>query len=420
MRRTAEAVTAQPMQTGLDMRLLHVADIHLGASHSAFGALAGGRARDVLDAFRRLPDTALEHRADAVLIAGDLFDGPQPQPEVLAAVRETLRRFIDACIPVFMVPGNHDAMTLKLNPYHELARAARVVMDEDRREPGREWAVQDEEGQRLAQKHRAYILARPEFGQPVSVDTEHGPLHVYGISYDAAESREPLSTFRRAEMDGVHVVLLHAAIHDAAHWQSSGNALTMTPDALDTLEADYIALGDHHRHRPPEEFNGAPACYPGSFAALDLTESGPRGYVLVDLEPGQPPRVQHVPSGIRAVAALDLDVSTCEDDVEVAERAARAVPQDAIPVLRISGEPAFPLDADAITAELRERYGHALVVDDTRYFASQRLEELSGQDTVAGHVVRLGRERIAAAATPEDQEVAQRALRVALRALGVE
>ncbi|HSH46561.1 MAG TPA: metallophosphoesterase [Longimicrobiales bacterium] len=104
------------------MRLLHVADIHLGASYAAFGAMAEERSAQVLETFRALPLTALENRADAVLIAGDLFHGPRPAADVLAAVRDTLRRFVDACIPVFMVPGNHDAMTLKLNPYDDLAR----------------------------------------------------------------------------------------------------------------------------------------------------------------------------------------------------------------------------------------------------------------------------------------------------------
>lgn len=402
------------------MRLLHVADIHLGASYSAFGALAGDRGREVLDAFKRLPDTALEHRVDAVLIAGDLFDGPSPGAQVLATARETLRRFVDACIPVFMVPGNHDAITLKLNPYRELARAGRVVVRGDGSEPGRRWDFGDDEGLRLAQKHCAYILAPAEFREPTTVETEGGPLHVYGIAYDAAESSDPLPTFRRADRPGLHVVLLHAALQDAAHWQASGNALVTRSEGLESLDADYVALGDYHRYRPPEEFGDVPACYPGSFAALDLTESGPRGFALVDVEVGQPPTVRHVESGVRPVAALELDVSTCQDDVEVAEKAARAVPADAIPVVRLSGEPSFPLDADDVATELRERYGHAAVVDETRYYASPRLEELSEQDTVAGHVVRFGRDRIAAAATPIEREVAQRALRVALRALGVD
>ena len=400
------------------MRLLHLADVHLGAACSAFGPIAQDRRRAILEAFRSLPDVAVDHRVDAVLVAGDLFDGPAPDADLLAAARDALRRFVDACVPVFMVPGNHDAVTLRLNPYREVARAGRVVVQGEPAD--RRWPVEDVEGRRLAEKHAVYILAKPAFGEPVTVQTGDGPLHVYGMAYDAAECRDPLPTFRRTEAPGVHVALLHASVHDAPHWRASGNALVTTADALLEMDVDYIALGDYHRHRPPEAFDGAPACYPGSFAALDLTEHGPRGFVIVDLGPGRPPIVEHVDAGLRPVASIELDVTGCIDDIAVAEAAARALSPDTIPSLRLVGEPAFPLDADAIATELRQRHGHAHVVDETRYYAASRLDELAERDTVVGHLVRLGRVRIAAAADDEERDVAQRALRVALRAMGAE
>lgn len=400
------------------MRLLHLADLHLGASCSAFGPLAAARRRAVVEAFRRLPDVALDRRVDAVLVAGDLFDGPRPEPELLSAARETLRRFVDACIPVFLVPGNHDAVTLKVNPYRDLARAGRVIVQGEGTD--RRWPVDDDRGRRLAEKHAAYILARPAFDGPVTVETDSGPLHVYGIAYDGAECRDPLATFRRSDEPGVHVALLHAAVHDATHWRGSGNVLATDLDALAVLDVDYIALGDYHRHRPPEAFGGPPACYPGSFAATDLTEHGPRGFVVVEIEPGGEPAVEHVDAGVPTVATVELDVSGYEDDIQVAEAASRALTPGAVPVLRLVGEPDFPLDADVIVTELSQRHGHARVLDETRYYAAERLSELASRDTVVGHVVRLARERIAAAASAADREVAQRALRVALRAMGVD
>lgn len=402
------------------MKILHLADVHLGAGYSNFGDLARQRGADVLDAFRGLPDVATEERVDAVLFAGDLFDGPAPPPETMAAVRETLRRFVDLCVPVFMVPGNHDSTTLRLDPYRELARASRVVVQTGEERPDRPWPVDDERGLRLVEKHSAYILAAPRFGDPIRIETDAGPLHVYGIAYDSAESRDPLATFQRAGSDGVHVALLHASVHDAGHWQASGSSLTTTQADLASLDVDYIALGDHHRPRLPEDFDGVPACYPGSFAACSLTETGPRGYVLATLAAGEPPRVEHRDTGLRQVAAVELDVSTHTDHVSIAETLAQMLPPRAVPVVKVMGEPAFPLDADLIATELAERYGHAEVADETRYYASSRLDELARMDTVSGHVVRLGRERIEAAVDPAERTVAQRALRAALRALEVD
>jgi len=41
------------------IRLLHVADVHLGAAYSGFQPIAKIRREEVLDAFRRLPEFAV-------------------------------------------------------------------------------------------------------------------------------------------------------------------------------------------------------------------------------------------------------------------------------------------------------------------------------------------------------------------------
>lgn len=401
------------------MRLLHAADLHLDAAYAGFGQLARERAAEVVAAFRRLPEAAAEARADAVLLAGDLFDGPHVSRETLAAVRETLARFIDLCVPVFLVPGNHDAITLRLTPYRELARGARVVVQHGDTARGRQWPASDEKGRQLAEKHRVYLLARPRLGAPVTVQTDAGPLHVYGAAYDPAECEDPLEGFERHEAAGVHVVMLHAYVRGAGRWRPSRNALTLGREALRRLGVDYVALGDQHRLTLPEQFDGHPVCYPGSFAATDLTEHGPRGYVLVDIEPGQPPRVEHYDAGVRRVAAADVDVTGCRDDQEVADAVVSRLPDDVVPVARLVGEPAFPLDPDRVAATLITRFGHAAVADETVCYAPARLDELAAADTVVGHVVRLGRDRIRGAASTGERDTAERALRTVLRALEV-
>ena len=70
---------------------------------SAFGDLSSDRREMVLDAFCKLPDLAARHEAHAVLIAGDLFDSPQPRTSTLARVREAIRQAVDSGRPVFIV-----------------------------------------------------------------------------------------------------------------------------------------------------------------------------------------------------------------------------------------------------------------------------------------------------------------------------
>ena len=67
------------------IRLLHLADVHLDAPLGGFGRHADVRRSQLLDAFRRLPETAADTGAHAVLIAGDLFDHPRPSEVVIAS-----------------------------------------------------------------------------------------------------------------------------------------------------------------------------------------------------------------------------------------------------------------------------------------------------------------------------------------------
>lgn len=183
-----------------------------------------------------------------MLVAGDLFDRPEPDPESKAAVAETFARFAEDGRPVFVVPGNHDSSTLHHHPYSEPLGGA-------------------------------WVFLGPTFARH-TVETPGGPLHVYGLAYDLGRHDAPLSTYERDDLPGIHVVLLHGSVDFSPHWKIGKNALRLPLAALAALDCDYVALGDYHGFRAPDRFRGdspSRACYPGSFAALDLTEIGPRG-----------------------------------------------------------------------------------------------------------------------------------------------
>ncbi len=370
------------------LRILHLADVHIGASLSAFGDAALSRRRSLLDAFRQLPELARSDDAHAVLVAGDVFDRPEPDAESRAAVAETFARLAEAGRPVFVVPGNHDSSTLLRHPWVEPLGGAHVFL-------------------------------APTFERQ-SVETAGGPLHVYGLAYDLGREDAPLSTFARADLPGIHVVLLHASVEFSPHWKIGRNALRLPIETLAALDCDYVALGDYHGFRPPDRFReGVRACYPGSFAAVDLTETGPRGYVVAELEPGGAPRVHHRASGVAHLADLgDVDVGGSSDQDEVMRRIGERVAPGTLPLVRLTGVPDFPLDADVIARRLVERYGFGRVTDASTWYAAARLDRIAEDDTVAAHVVRLARRRIEKA-EGDDKAVVERALRIALGALEV-
>lgn len=371
------------------IRLLHISDVHLGAPLSGFGAAAAERRIAVRAAFRELPARVADWSIDAVLVAGDLFDSATPERGDVDIAREVLRELADeGRRPVIAIPGNHDPAVGVDSPWHAMPALVRTILD-------------------------------PRFGAPVTVEAGGLSLHVHAVAFDPAVEPEPLGGYSRGREEGVHVVLLHAGASDNPEW-TGGRGLRVTTAQLAQLDADYIALGDHHGFRPPAQFGGPPACYPGSFAAVAVNETGPRGCAIVELEPGAPPRVRHETVEVPSLTDLGrIDVSGADDEFEVAERVGSLMPTDAggYPVAVLAGEPSFPLDAARIEESLTERFGFAVVTDDTRFIDSSRVAALAGQPTIAGHVVRLGRERLEAARGTPAEPVADRALRLALRAL---
>jgi DNA repair exonuclease SbcCD nuclease subunit len=94
------------------MRLVHIADIHLGFRQYQRQTPTGinQREADVARSMQRVIDKVIELRPDLVLIAGDVFHTVRPtNPAILHAFKEFSR--LMAMLPdatVVMVAGNHD------------------------------------------------------------------------------------------------------------------------------------------------------------------------------------------------------------------------------------------------------------------------------------------------------------------------
>ena len=90
------------------LKFIHCSDIHLGRQRM------GGKLpdQDFATALQYVVQYTLEQGADALLIAGDLYDSPNIQPPVLLQATSCLMPLKEAGIPVFAIEGNHDRATV--------------------------------------------------------------------------------------------------------------------------------------------------------------------------------------------------------------------------------------------------------------------------------------------------------------------
>ena len=95
-----------------DFSFVHAADLHLDTPFKGIGLTAPHVAEQLreasLAAFDALVDLCFERRAAFLVIAGDIYDGPERGLRAQLRFRDGLGRLSDACIPSFVVHGNHD------------------------------------------------------------------------------------------------------------------------------------------------------------------------------------------------------------------------------------------------------------------------------------------------------------------------
>ncbi len=85
------------------MNFLHLADLHLGKRLHEYPLL-----EEQKDILRQAEETAKAHACEAVLIAGDVYDKPNPSEAAMAAFDAFLTSLHREGIQVYMISGNHD------------------------------------------------------------------------------------------------------------------------------------------------------------------------------------------------------------------------------------------------------------------------------------------------------------------------
>lgn len=250
------------------MRFIHTADWHIGRLFQNVSLLD-----DQLFVLKQIQRYAHEHKVDALVIAGDIFDRSVPPAEAVDALNAFLAEFRkEMAIPVIMISGNHDsAKRLRFGAQHMQQSGLHILGD-----------IRD-------------------VSTPVVVKTSSGDIHFFGIPYhDPVEVREAygceVKTYDEAHTylatlaaqartpDTRSVLISHCFINgaeacDSERRLSVGGADSVSYQPLEPF--DYVALG--HLHGP--QYKGAEHIrYSGSPLKYSFSEHNQKkGVNLVEL-----------------------------------------------------------------------------------------------------------------------------------------
>ena len=86
------------------MKIIHTSDLHLGKKVNAVSMLE--EQRHILQQIR---EAVLREQADAVILAGDIYDKPTPSAEAVQLFDDFLAALADTQAEIFCISGNHDS-----------------------------------------------------------------------------------------------------------------------------------------------------------------------------------------------------------------------------------------------------------------------------------------------------------------------
>ena len=254
------------------IRILHAADLHLDSPFEGLpeekAALRRAEQRELL---RELAQLRAESGAQLVLLPGDIFDssggwaGTEDQLRLALAEMEA---------PVFISPGNHDFYI-----------------------PGGRW-----DWLRPPANVHVFTSSRPE----AVVLPELG-ARVWGAAFSDSTSGPLLRGLRAEKTPGLlDLLCLHADVG-----VPNSRYCPVSESELAGSGMDYAALGHVHKFSGLQRAGDCFWAYPGCPEGRGFDESGEKGAVIADVEPGRV-NLRFVPLGTRRYEVLEMDASELE------------------------------------------------------------------------------------------------------------
>jgi DNA repair exonuclease SbcCD nuclease subunit len=262
----------------MTFKFIHCSDLHIDSPFKGFSSvehpLAEVLRKSTYQAFQNIVELALKEEVEAVLIAGDIYDGSDKSLEAQLKFRRGLQKLSDAGIYTFIVHGNHDPLD--------------------------SWSAS------LEWPERVHVFSGDRVECLPIENNGIVKAYIHGISYPKREVKENLAQkFSRNNDDGFAIGLLHSNVGN-----QSGHD-NYAPCSIDDLIAggmDYWALGHIHRFQVLRESNPA-IVYSGNTQARHMRETGEKGCCLVTLNKNTDPLIQFISTDTIRYVHGEVDLS---------------------------------------------------------------------------------------------------------------
>lgn len=353
------------------MKMIHCADLHLDSelNQHLSGKKRKERQNEILSSFCRMVEYGEKNEVEAVLIAGDLFDGNEISRTVKMTVWKTIENHPKLCF--YYLRGNHDARGF----WEDMG-----TIPDNLKLFGKGWSY---------------------YSQP----SKKGQIVIAGAELDE-ENVSALCTSLYLPPDACNIVLLHG---QEGEYRGKEGTVMVPRRELQGRHIDYLALGHVHSYKWGELDARGRWCYPGCLEGRGFDECGEHGFVLLHIEE-ETGIIHHefVPFSVRNLYTVFVDISECDHTEAIRKEVDKKLKEQGCSpasLVKVVLQGTFPVDGeknlDYLKARLEDRFYFLKLTDKSRMNLSQ--STYVWDETLKGEFVRfvLGAEEI-----PEEEKEA--------------
>jgi DNA repair exonuclease SbcCD nuclease subunit len=220
-------------------------------------------------------DLCLDEQVDALIVAGDLYDGEQTSMKTARFLATQLARLSEAGIAVYKIRGNHDALS-KITQELVLPEGVKVF------------------------GKQAEIVFHTAGGLDVAI---------HGMSFAKPQAPDSLlPKYRAPDAGSVNIGIMHTSLAGAP-----GHDLYAPTSAADLHAAgfDYWALG--HIHKRSQHAGEKTVVMPGMPQGRDINEAGEKTVSLVTIGDDRSIRVEERLTSVAQFERVSVDLGGAED-----------------------------------------------------------------------------------------------------------
>ena len=302
------------------MKFVHTADLHLGRQFSGISL-----EQDYETILGQIFDAVIEREADALVVAGDIFDRASPPQTAIQQFNRFLSKIIsETQTIVVLIAGNHDSGD-RINSMSVVADRQRLLI--------RGVASTNEDPLLLNDKDGIIAFSALSFCYEYAAQESFGDTT---LTTPEDVLKAQIAAARRNVPDSARWVIVAHAFVTGATVSEGERSLTRT-GGIETVSAEifegahYVALGHLHR---PQAIGADHIRYSGSPLAFGFDEAEqPKSMLLVELDGKGNVAIEPIPfrpdRGLRVVRGKHAELMLAD----LSKDFVKAILTDEVPVI---------------------------------------------------------------------------------------